>query len=144
MSTFRQVQPVRVLMGKLHHDTDLLEELTELCRQEHIHLGRVEALGAVKKAKLGYYDQGAREYCFFELDQPLEITKLIGNISMKDGSPMVHAHITLADADGKAYGGHLASGTIVFAGEFILEVFEGPEFARGYDDETGLPLWAMD
>jgi len=120
-----------------------LEELTGICRENNIQLGRIEALGAVKKARLGYYNQQTHEYQFFTLDQTLEITKLVGNISLKDGSPIVHAHITLADKTGKAYGGHLATGTVVFACEFIIEVFDGPVFERKFDKETGLPLWAI-
>ena len=130
-------------MGKLTYGADLLEELTEVCRKEKVQLGRVEALGAVSRARLGFYNQQTREYQFFELDQPLEITKLVGNVSLKDGKPMVHAHVTLADEAGKAFGGHLAPGTIVFACEFILQAFEGPTFERGFDEQTGLPLWKM-
>jgi len=130
-------------MGKLGYGNDLLEEITKVCQKENIQLGRVEALGAVQRACVGFYNQKTREYQFFSLDQPLEITSLVGNISVKDGNPIVHAHITLADETGKAYGGHLASGTVVFACEFILEAFDGPPFERGYDEETGLPLWTM-
>ncbi len=143
MAVMKKVTPRKVFMGKLSYGADLLEELTDVCRRENVHLGRVEALGAVQKVRLGFYNQQTREYQFFELDQPLEITKLVGNVSVKDGKPMVHAHVTLADEAGKAFGGHLAPGTIVFACEFILQAFEGPVFERGFDEQTGLPLWTM-
>jgi len=143
MAVMKKVTPAKVFMGKLTYGADLLEELTEVCRRENVQLGRVEALGAVSRARLGFYNQQTREYQFFELDQPLEITKLVGNVSLKDGKPMVHAHVTLADEAGKAFGGHLAPGTIVFACEFILQAFEGPTFERGFDEQTGLPLWTM-
>lgn len=137
------VKPTRNFIGKLSHGSDLLEELTDICKRENITLGRIEGLGAVQKARLAYYDQGNKEYQFFELNQHLEITKLIANISLKDGEPMVHAHITLADDKGKAFGGHLVPGTIVFACEVVIEIFEGEKLERGFDDETGLPLWTM-
>jgi hypothetical protein len=35
----------------------------------------------------------------------------------------------------------LAPGTIVFACECVIEKFEGPILERGFDEETGLPLW---
>ena len=143
MAVMKKVTPAKMFMGKLTYGADLLEELTEICRRENVHLGRVEALGAAQKVRLAFYDQQTREYQFFELDQPLEITKLVGNVSIKDRKPMVHAHVTLADATGKAFGGHLAPGTIVFACEFILQAFEGPAFERGFDEQTGLPLWTM-
>jgi len=143
MAIMKKVTIREVFMGKLEYGADLLEELNNLCRQENIKSGRIEALGAVQKASLGYYNQQTHEFQLYTLDKPLEIIKLIGNISMKDGEPMVHAHLTLSDEEGKAYGGHLTTGTIVFAGEFILEAFEAPILERGFDEITSLPLWNM-
>ncbi len=143
MSTLRPIKSTQCFIGRLTHGCDLLEELTDICKKESITIGRIEGLGAVQKARLAYYNQSKGEYQFFTLDKHLEITKLIGNISIKDGEPMVHAHITLADDEGKAFGGHLAPGTIVFASEVIFEVFEGEELKRDFDEETGLPLWTM-
>ena len=78
---------------------------------------------------------------FVALNEPLEISSLIGNISLKDGQPFVHAHVILSNARGKTWGGHLASGTIVFACEYTVEVFGGMEFTRLHDEGTGLHLW---
>lgn len=143
MSSILPIKSTQRFMGKLSYGSDLLEELTGICKKENITLGRVEALGAVQKARLAYYDQDNKEYQFFTLDKHLEILKLIGNISLKDGEPIVHAHVTLADNEGKAFGGHLAQGTVIFACEVIVEVFEGEKLERGLDEETGLPLWVM-
>ena len=143
MAIMKKIKSNRLFLGKLNHGSDLLEEITAICQKEDIRLGRIEALGAVKQACLGFYNQQSREYQFLEFNQPLEITSLVGNVSLKEGDPIVHAHITLADEAGRAYGGHLAPGTIVFACELFLEVLEGPPFERGFDHETGLPLWTM-
>ena len=138
-----EVQIQRILMGRLTHGRDLLEELTEMCEAQQVRLGRLEAIGAVQSARVGFYDQRNQKYSFVTLDQPLEIVSLVGNIALKDGKPFVHAHITLADAAGKAYGGHLAPGTIVFAGEFVLVQFKGPDLFRVPDQQTGLQLWQL-
>ena len=143
MAIYNEIKHTKTFMGKLKFGGDLLEELTSICDQNEISLGRVEALGAVKKARVGFYDQQARKYDFIEIDKQLEITKLIGNISVRDGKPMVHAHITLSDSQGIAFGGHLAPGTIVFACEFIMNSYDGPDHIRDYDEQTGLPLWKM-
>ncbi|MDP6525934.1 MAG: DNA-binding protein [Kiritimatiellia bacterium] len=143
MTQFRPVKSREIVMGKLSCGCDLLEELTGICAESEISLGRVEALGAVQKARVGFYNQETRTYEFHELDRSLEIASLVGNVSLKDGKPFVHAHVTLTDETGKAWGGHLAPGTVVFACEFILEAFDGPAFKRGPDEETGLPLWSM-
>ena len=143
MAVLNKVKSTEVLMGKLKHGADLLEEITDICRDHNITLGRIEAFGAVKKARLGFYNQNTREYQDFILDCPLEITKLTGNISLKEGNPIVHAHLTLADEKGSAYGGHLMPGTIIFACEIILQIFDGVSFERKFDQETGLPLWSI-
>ncbi len=143
MAIIREVKAVKMFIGKLAHGADLLEEITKICVDQNICLGRVEALGAVKKARLGYYNQQDQKYHFLDLNQTLEITNLTGNISIKDGAPVVHAHVTLSDKDGHAYGGHLAPETIVFACEVAIQVLDGPKFERGFDQETGLPLWKM-
>lgn len=141
MALIKKTKSSDIIMGRLDHGVDLLEELTDICRENDIRLGRVEAIGAVRKARLAYYDQHTFEYRFFSIDKPLEIVTLTGNISLKDGKPFVHAHIALADKTGAVFGGHLASGTIVFACETIIESMEGSSFERKFDEETHLPLW---
>jgi uncharacterized protein len=136
-----KIEQHSVYMGRLSHGADLLEELNRLCGELNIQCGRVEAIGAVQRACIGYYDQTRREYKFNTIDAPLEILKLSGNISIKDNNPMVHAHMTLADENGRAFGGHLGPGTIIFACECIIETFDGPTFQRTHDEQTGLPLW---
>jgi predicted DNA-binding protein with PD1-like motif len=143
MAGFNQVKLSRTLVGKLKHNEDLLKELVSVCKKEDIQLGRVNAIGAVKKARIAFYDQKTRQYKFLEINKNLEISNLTGNVSIKNNEPVVHAHITLCDCNGTAYGGHLAEGTIVFACEFILDVYEGPKYLREYDETTGLPLWRI-
>jgi uncharacterized protein len=136
------MQPERTFMGRLAKGDDLLQALEKLCQEHNITLGEVRALGAVTRARVGFYNQEERKYYFLEFDQPLEILALVGNISMKDGKPMVHAHVTLADAAGRAFGGHLAEGTSVFACEFaIFEYSADQVLSRQNDPETGLMLW---
>lgn len=143
MAKYHTAREQRTLIGKLGHGDDLLAALGAVAGDEGVRLGTVTALGAVKKARLGYYDQGTRTYEYFALERALEITALVGNVSLKEGAPIVHAHVTLADAEGRAFGGHLAPGTEVFACEFVMRVLEGPELTRGHDEQTGLPLWEM-
>lgn len=141
MTVATKINHKDLFMGKLRYGDDLLEEVSKICKEKNIRLGRIEAIGAVQKVCIGYYDQRDHTYAFHTIDQPLEITNLTGNISVKDGDPFVHAHVTLANASGQAFGGHLAPGTIVFACEWVIEAFDGPALVREYDAETGLPLW---
>ncbi len=138
----KRVEVRERFMARLSKDSDLLEEITDICRKHGVTLGRVEGLGAVRKACFSYFDQETREYKPMSVDKPLEILKLTGNVTLRDNVPFVHAHVTLGDTEGRAYGGHLAPGTIVFACECIIEAFDGPVLTRELDPATDLFLWA--
>ncbi|MHB8068456.1 MAG: PPC domain-containing DNA-binding protein [Desulfobaccales bacterium] len=136
------IRPGRSFLGRLAKGDDLLQALEKFCQEQHITLGEVRALGAVSRARVGFYHQDEQKYYFLDFDQPLEILALVGNISLKDGQPMVHAHVTLADHAGRAFGGHLAAGTPVFACEFAIHEYQADQtLARQDDPETGLMLW---
>lgn len=144
MAKYINAEIAHIKMGRLKHGDDLLEALTEICAENNVNLGQVQAIGAVRKARIGFYDQEKRVYEFLEFDKPLEILSMTGNISLKDEKPIIHAHITLSGHDGKAFGGHLAPGTEVFACEFIIKEFSGIDLERKLDNQTGLPLWHGD
>ncbi len=144
MTRMVETRNAGVIVGKLDHGADLLESLTQVCADRGVCLGRIEALGAVQAARLAYYDQVAKNYEFFEITGAREIAALVGNVSLREGKPIIHAHVTLTDESGHAVGGHLAPGTIVFACEFTIQILEGATLTRGHDAVTGLPLWVMD
>jgi uncharacterized protein len=139
---YLNVTEAQKIMGRLAKGDDLLGALTNICQELSITLGEVKAIGAVSKARVGYYHQDSRQYEWLDLDRHMEILSLEGNISLKDGKPFVHAHVILSDGDGRAYGGHLAEGAIVFAAEFIIqELRSDRSLIRQMDEETGLFLW---
>jgi hypothetical protein len=137
------VTPGRKLMARLLKGDDLLPALEKLCGELDIRLGEIRAIGAVSRARFGYYHQAQQKYEFLELSRPLEIVSLLGNISLKDGRPFVHGHIVLADEKGGAFGGHLAEGTVIFACEVaIQEYLSGEPLVRQFDEDSGLFLWS--
>ncbi len=131
----------RSIVARLSHGADLLEEIVALADRHGIEAGALQGLGALQRARLAYYDQAGKTYDEFALDRPLEITALAGNLSRRDGAPAAHVHLTLADHDGRAFGGHAAPGCVVFACELVVTELHGPSLERAYDEVTGLPLW---
>lgn len=136
VGTMKQCHVFRVAKG-----VDLAAALQSFVQEKGVRFGEIIAIGAVEKATIGYYHQASRRYETLTFEEDLEITSCLGNISLKDGQPFVHAHITLADRAGKMVGGHLMPGTIVFACEVIVHEFEGAAPVRTMDDETTLFLW---
>jgi len=132
----------RLFLGRFEAGEDLLDSLTQFCKEQRIRLGVFSIIGAVRNVKLGYFDQEQKKYTgCVDINTKLEISSCVGNISIKDGEIFCHAHITLADFEGKAFGGHLMPGTEIFAAEFFIQELAGAELVRGKDEKTGLPLW---
>jgi uncharacterized protein len=64
----------------------------------------------------------------------LEILTLAGSLS-PDGA---HLHISVADARGQVFGGHVAPGcTVRTTAEILLALLPGHRFAREHDAQTG-------
>ena len=130
----------RNFLVRVEHDSDLIHFITELAEKEKIVIATITAVGALKQGKLGFYNQERHEYQKIRIDHPHEIACCVGNISIKDGRPFVHAHAVLADKNGNTKAGHLLEGT-VFAAEVHLGELKEAELERKYDKVTGLSLW---
>ncbi len=138
MNTYQQE---KILMGRLQKGEDLLFELQKVVEKNNISIGKVEVIGAVTEARFGYYNQDKKVYEHNKIKENLEIVSCIGNISILDDKPMIHAHIVFADKEGKTYGGHLAEGTKIFASEAIITEMKGKQLERKFDKPTELTLW---
>lgn len=130
----------RVVVERFQTGDDILSRLNDLVRVNAITAGTFIALGAVQKACIGFL-KGDGEYSQVEMNGPLEILSCMGNISLKDGSPFIHAHIALSDENGRAFGGHLMPGCIVGATfEVTLHDYTGMNLRRERDRNSKLYL----
>ncbi|MEE8638959.1 MAG: PPC domain-containing DNA-binding protein [bacterium] len=135
----------RVVVRRLVPGADLLEELNKLVKVEGVELGALSGIGALRKAAVGIFDLKKREYIVNEFDEEMEICALTGNVSLKEGEPFVHAHLSLSDRQGRAFGGHLMPGCEIFVAEVILWELEGARLERcPQEDCGGLALWAAE
>ncbi len=131
----------RRVVARLPHGGDLLEEITAVADAHDMQAAELRAIGALKTARLAFYDQAAHTYGEFAVERPVELVALLGNVSRKDGATFVHAHATLAGHDGACVGGHVASGCEIFACELLLQELIGDPLEREFDEVTGLGLW---
>ena len=138
---FWEASPGRALVGRLEMGDDLVGEIERLCAEQKINAAWVSAIGAVRHAAFAYYDQEDRRYLELESTEHHEITGFIGNISIRDGKPFLHAHATFCSRTGSAVGGHLLAGCEVFAAEITIREMTGVELVRTPDEVSGLALW---
>ena len=128
---------------RAEHDSDLVHFITEIAKKQKIHVAIFTVIGALKRAKLGFYSQERHEYREMIVETPHEIASCIGNVSIRNEKPFVHVHAVLADEKGRTKAGHLIEG-IVFAAEIHLQALDGARLERKHDDITGLSLWNID
>jgi len=136
----RELDAGRSFVLRVKHDSDIINFVTCVAKKHGIMTASFTAIGALKCAKLGFYDQEKHEYVETLLSAPQEIASCVGNISLKKGGPFVHAHVVLADLNGNVKAGHLLEGK-VFAAEVHLIELVGEKIVRRKDGVTGLSLW---
>ena len=125
---------------KLLYGGDLLNSIRKAVKKMGIHAASFTAIGAVKKAKVSYYDQTEKKYNELVFEEPMEIVSCIGNITEMKGDTIVHAHLVLSDEKGRAFGGHLLEGTELFACELMINEYKSLKISRKYHKRTGLNL----
>ena len=121
----------RMVVAKLSPGEDLIESIRSLAEQENIQSGIFFVIGTLSQAHFYFYAPKKRPVM---LKEPLEIISCIGNISVKEGQPFVHAHISVSDSKYLCYAGHLLEDSLIDrVGEvFILEL-SGKTIVRSAD-----------
>jgi uncharacterized protein len=131
----------RAAFVRLERGADMWLSLNEAAATLGLQAGTLQVVGAVERLRVAYFRQDTKEYEFHEYDAPFEISGGVGNVSLKDGSPFVHIHVTGSGADGQAVGGHLVEGTRVYLIEAYLRSLDGPAPVRLLEEDLGLPVW---
>jgi len=84
---------------------------------------------------------GDSKDCFRSWKEPLEIVSLVGtfatNPTIKAEEVRFHLHLSVSDASGSVFGGHLVAGRVHTTVELVLGSLEGVQFDRSYDADTG-------
>lgn len=137
MSTFktREVQAFRLSPG-----AELVAELTAHCAQHAIHQALIAGIGALRRPEIGSYSFEEGVYHRLQLAGDWELLTLNANVSLREGRPFIHPHVTLGNSAGEVRGGHLFSAEVLVA-EIFVQVLEGEPLERVPDAETGLSLW---
>ena len=103
----------------------------------------LNGIGAIENPEIGYYSINDKSYHRKHFNGEFELTSLIGNITLKEGKPFAHTHITFSDTNYKVFGGHLFDARITAAGEFLMQL-GNDKIIREINHEIGLPLWCLE
>ncbi len=138
---FWEAKAGRAFVGRLATGSDLVAEIERFCLERDVTAAQVTVIGAVREARYAYYDQADKRYLELGSASHHEIVGFVGNISLREDKPFLHAHATFADASGGTAGGHLVRGCEVFAAEVMIREVGDVALNRLPDEETGLALW---
>ena len=127
---------------RIDRGEEIVESIREFCDANDIKLGTVTGIGATNKVTIGILDTNTGKYKSDELTGDYEITSLTGNITTLKGETYLHFHVSLADKDHKAFGGHLNSAMVSATFEGTIEVLDG-EIEREMDESVGINLMKL-
>ena len=127
------------IIVRLEKGEELVKCLKTLCTTLDIRLGVIFGIGATDKVTVGLLNTKTKKYQSQEFSGDHEITCLMGNITQMNNEPYLHLHVTLANADQNAIGGHLSSAIISATFEGVIECIDG-SVTRTYHEASGLNL----
>ncbi|HEY9721989.1 MAG TPA: DUF296 domain-containing protein [Oscillatoriaceae cyanobacterium] len=116
------------------------EEILTFARERGITAGRLMGVGAFARVTLAYFNLETRRYEEHPYEQQVEVTSFLGNLALTGEQELkLHAHVTIADREGRSWGGHFLHARV----QPTLELFliQSPHaLTRRKDDATGLDL----
>lgn len=122
---------------------EVASSLLKFAKEKNLAAAHFTAIGGFSDVILGYFSRERKQYQKIPLQEQVEVLSLVGDIALKeDGTPQVHAHVIVGDANGFARGGHLMEAHVWPTLELILE--ESPAHLRRHSDpESGLALISL-
>jgi predicted DNA-binding protein with PD1-like motif len=133
-------QGIRTYIVTLETGDEITASLARLAEENHLSGSSFKAIGALSEAKVGWFDWQTKGYkTAAHFTEQVELLSLIGDIALKDGKPVVHAHLIVGRSDGTAHGGHLLRAVVRPTLEIVLT--ELPQaLQKTIDPESGIAL----
>jgi uncharacterized protein len=118
---------------------EVTSSIAAFASEHHLAASQFTAIGALSRAVVAFFEWQTRQYRNIPIDEQVEVLSLLGDITLDQGKPKMHAHIVLGKADASAHGGHLVEGIVRPTLEIILT--ETPRhLRRRFDPESSLSL----
>ncbi|MGH7065998.1 MAG: PPC domain-containing DNA-binding protein [Stellaceae bacterium] len=120
---------------------EVVGALSRFVRGREVEAASITAIGAFRRAVLGYFEWESKKYKKIPVEEQVEVLSLIGDVAVGDDGPSLHIHAVLGRRDGSTIGGHLLEAEVRPTLEAIL--IQPPSYLRKVKDPaTGLALIA--
>ena len=138
-SKLLQSGPPKTWMVVFQSGEEASEGLLAFARSERLSASHFAAIGAFRTVELGYFDYDKKEYEPIRIEEQVEVLSLLGDITLSDAEPKIHAHVVLGKSNGSAWGGHLMKAIVRPTLEVVIT--ESPShLCKRHDPATGLAL----
>jgi len=118
---------------------EVMSGLTDFARQNKVISASFTAIGAFSNATVAWFDDSKREFKLNPINEQVELTSMIGNITLVKGQPAVHTHMSVASSDGTVRGGHVINAFVFPTLELFMTVYP-TALHKERDAATGLML----
>lgn len=133
---------MKTLAFRLKPGDLLKEEIERRCSEAKLTAGvLLSIVGALSVARLRMAGATPEKEEVKDFTGHFEIVSGTGTISNED----CHIHISISNAEGRVFGGHLKDGCVVeVTAEVVIGIIDDHTFTRAYDDEVGYKILAVD
>jgi predicted DNA-binding protein with PD1-like motif len=133
---------------RLDRGDEIIGNILEICRKEHIGSAIFSGIGGCKKAEIQTFIPEAGAFETQSIEGMLELVSLNGNIvTDENGEYYHHTHAMFSfkkDGGHHMAGGHIKSITVLYTAEIELRPTAGGVIKRKFDPETGTGFWNFD
>jgi len=117
--------------------TKIPDGIIAIAKKEKIATARVEAIGGVEELRLAYFNRETRHYEEHDFREFLEVTGILGNLTLKEGKPFLHVHGTFGRKDLSTLAGHVMTAKVFPLLELVVTPTRNRALRR-FDDDLGL------
>lgn len=118
---------------------EVIQGLEKFAKDKNLSASSFTAVGAFSKVTLGYFMLDQQEYKHIPIEEQVEVLALLGDITLSNNEPKIHAHVVVGKQDGTAHGGHVLKAFVRPTLEVIIT--ETPaHLQRKMVPKYGIPL----
>jgi predicted DNA-binding protein with PD1-like motif len=125
---------------RLDPGDDIHETIQQFCATQGIDNAQVTGIGSVDSPALAHYSMHTKQFTDQTLAGIYEVTSLLGNISLVDGKPFAHLHVTVSDEQMMARAGHLVHAACSATLELFITSYPS-HHTKSQNDHVGLKIW---
>jgi uncharacterized protein len=116
-------RPTKTYALVLAVDDETVSEITAFAKRENVTAARLTGIGGFSQATLGYFNRDKKQYEPLAINEQVELLSVVGDIALREGQPLLHAHALVGHRDGTVTGGHLIMGRVWPTLELFVDVY---------------------